>query len=93
MWIHGKSLADVMNGRDEVHRECVFCTGGIEDYAVSKSLPYTDEHYIKHPNYYCKQRTMIDYTFIMARSNKIKTKKVEACLQGEWGKRTVRFRE
>jgi len=73
-WVQGKSLVGVMEGRDPVHKEAVFCEGGVEPSAIEKALPYTDEHYKRNPHYY-KQRVMIDYPWTMARAKMVRTKK------------------
>lgn len=74
-WMHGKSLVKVIDGKTAVHKKCVFATGGVEEHAIPKALPYTDAHYTEHPQYYWKQRTMIDYPFSMARSKMVRTDK------------------
>jgi arylsulfatase A-like enzyme len=74
-WMHGKSLVGVMEGRDIIHKDMVFSEGGVEPHALEGSFPYDHESYVKSPNYYFKQRTMIDYPFTMTRSKMIRTKK------------------
>ncbi len=74
-WMHGKSFLKVLDGEASEHKEYVFSTGGVEDHAIEKALPCTDEHYRRHPNYYRKQKAMIDFPFSMARSKMVRTRK------------------
>jgi choline-sulfatase len=74
-YFHGKSLMDAVADPSFVHREEVFCEGGVEPQALARSLHYdTPEHRKRHPNYLWKQKIMVDFPYSMIRAKMIRTR-------------------
>ena len=75
-WIQGKEFTKVLLNPAKEHRDMVFCEGGVETSALEKSIHYdSDEHKMRHPNYYWKQKLMVDYPWTLYRAKMVRNKK------------------
>lgn len=69
--LHGKSLAPVLAGEAERHREYVICEGGVEPHAVDRAAGYDEVA----PHYEPKHRIAVEHPWSIVRSRMIRTRK------------------
>lgn len=73
-WMMGKSMMPVIRGETDRHKEAVFCSGGVEWRAAS-TAPHHDspEAARMKPNYYWKQKAVVEDPRSMARAKMVRT--------------------
>ena len=72
--VHGKSCAGYMLGEKDGHKEYAFCEGGVEKSVVDRAPHYDSvECERMRPNYYLKQKVLVDHPESMYRAKMIRT--------------------
>ncbi len=80
-WIQGRSLAPLLEGRTDSHREFVTSQGGVEREAIDRRRLVDDDHFYgsarswKDREYYLKQKVILDHPDFMMRAKMIRTRR------------------
>ncbi|MFS0726734.1 sulfatase-like hydrolase/transferase [Paenibacillus sp. 1P07SE] len=74
-WMQGRSLGDVLTGKTDTHKDAVFCEGGVEEAALSRTVGLdTEAHRQRHPNYHWKQELIVRHPWSIHRAKMIRTR-------------------
>ncbi|NIK67292.1 sulfatase-like hydrolase/transferase [Paenibacillus sp. BK720] len=74
-WMQGKSLYKLLMGETDSHKEEVFCEGGVEESALTRTVMLdSEDHKKRQPNYHWKQQLIVDYPWTIYRAKMIRTR-------------------